>query len=248
MSTIEHRLSMTPPAQGAPGDGSAPRPVAPYRHTAVLIGVFLLLAAAGAFFQSNAPAKPAPEHHSAVTLYLSVLVAEWGLLYYVWKAGLRRTGTSLKDLVGGRWSGWRSVATDLGLGIGLWALWKVVSLGLEQIFGPDHAAGIEQFLPQRPLEIGLWVLVSFTAGITEEIVFRGYLQRQFAALTRSPWIAVVLQALVFGISHGYQGVPACLRIALFGVFFGLLALWRGSLRPGILAHAGTDIMAGIFRI
>jgi len=30
--------------------------------------------------------------------------------------------------------------------------------------------------------------------------------------------------------------------------FGLLALWRGSLRPGIIAHAGSDILSGIFRI
>jgi hypothetical protein len=30
--------------------------------------------------------------------------------------------------------------------------------------------------------------------------------------------------------------------------FGLLALWRGSLRPGMIAHSGTDILSGIFGI
>jgi hypothetical protein len=30
--------------------------------------------------------------------------------------------------------------------------------------------------------------------------------------------------------------------------FGLLAIWRGSLRPGMIAHAGSDILSGIFGI
>ena len=78
--------------------------------------------------------------------------------------------------------------------------------------------------------------------------FLGYFQRQFEVLTRSKWIALFLQAALFGISHGYQGVEACVKIAIFGALYGLLALWRGSLRPGMIAHAGSDIVSGIFGI
>jgi membrane protease YdiL (CAAX protease family) len=226
------------------------RLVAPLWHTALLVAFFLVLAAGGALFQKSATAESsAPSHaQGAATLYLSILAAEWGLLYYVWKAGLKRTGTTLRELVGGRWACWRDVGRDAALAAGLWATWKLASLGVERFMGPDHAAGIGSFLPRQPLEIGLWVLVSITAGITEEIVFRGYLQRQFTALTRSRWIGLLIQAALFGISHGYQGLAACGRIALFGAFFGGIALWRRSLRPGIIAHAGTDILAGLFRI
>jgi membrane protease YdiL (CAAX protease family) len=38
------------------------------------------------------------------------------------------------------------------------------------------------------------------------------------------------------------------KIALFGLVFGLFAIWRRSLRPGMIAHALTDIVGGIFRI
>jgi membrane protease YdiL (CAAX protease family) len=38
------------------------------------------------------------------------------------------------------------------------------------------------------------------------------------------------------------------KIACFGALFGLLAMWRGSLRPGMIAHAGGDILSGIFGI
>lgn len=114
--------------------------------------------------------------------------------------------------------------------------------------GPAHAASIQIFLPQRGIEILLWIGVSVSAGICEEIVFRGYFQRQFAVFTHSRWIALFLQAALFGISHGYQGLEACVKISILGALYGLVALWRGSLRPGMIAHAGSDILSGIFGI
>jgi CAAX protease family protein len=89
--------------------------------------------------------------------------------------------------------------------------------------------------------------LSLSAGFCEEIVFRGYFQRQIAAWTGSQTAAVILQGILFGILHGYQGVAACARIACFGVLYGLVATWRRSLRPGMTAHALTDVLSGIFR-
>jgi membrane protease YdiL (CAAX protease family) len=71
---------------------------------------------------------------------------------------------------------------------------------------------------------------------------------QFRALTRSTGVALVLQAVLFGVSHGYQGLRACVTISVYGLFFGALALMKRSLRPGMIAHAWTDIAAGLFRI
>ena len=95
------------------------------------------------------------------------------------------------------------------------------------------------------MEGALWVLLSISAGFSEELAFRGYLQRQFTALTGRTSQALLLQAAVFGIAHGYQGLQACLAIALYGALFTLLALWRKSLRPGMIAHAWTDIASGL---
>jgi uncharacterized protein len=47
----------------------------------------------------------------------------------------------------------------------------------------------------------MWLFVSVAAGIGEEIIFRGYLQKQLHAATRSLAVAVVLQGLVFGLIH-----------------------------------------------
>jgi hypothetical protein len=42
-------------------------------------------------------------------------------------------------------------------------------------------------------------------------------------------------------------MEACVKIACFGALYGLVAIWRGSLRPGMMAHAWSDILSGIFR-
>jgi len=61
-------------------------------------------------------------------------------------------------------------------------------------------------------------------------------------------LALLMQGALFGIAHGYQGVRATVAIAFYGVLFGLLAIRRGSLRPGMIAHGSTDILAGVFGI
>ena len=83
-----------------------------------------------------------------------------------------------------------------------------------------------------------------TAGFCEELVFRGYAQRQFLAHSQSPAIAVVGQGLVFGLMHAYQGWRAVVSITMLGVLFGAFAAWRKTLRPGMVAHAWHDVWAG----
>lgn len=225
-----------------------PQPVASWRHTAQLVVLFLALAAIGLVVQRQAVRSGAPQlHPNVVPLYLSLLAAEWGLFLYVWR-GTRRTGTTLRELVGGRWASPRDLLVDSGLALGAWAVFKILSAAWWHWLKPHPAASIDPLLPRRPIEVLLWIVLSVSAGICEELAFRGYFQRQFAAKTGSPWLAVGLQALLFGIAHSYQGLEATCWIAVYGALFGLLALFRKSLRPGMIAHALTDLLSGLFGI
>jgi membrane protease YdiL (CAAX protease family) len=99
--------------------------------------------------------------------------------------------------------------------------------------------------PHTYLEAGLFVLLSVFAGLFEEIIFRGYLQRQFIAVSHNAFIGILVAGAVFGLGHGYQGGRMMIVIAIFGMFFGLLAHFRKSLRPGMMAHALQDSYSGI---
>jgi len=226
------------------------RPVAPAWHTVLLIAFFLCMSLAGLIFQNSAgpQAAAAKQAPPLVPLYLSLFLGELALVFYVWKGGLRRSGTPMRELIGGRWGSATDILRDLALGAAVWGAWNLIPMAWGRMVGADHATTVEGFLPTRGVEYLSWTLLSLGAGFCEELVFRGYLMRQFSAWTRLPWLALLLQSALFGVSHGYQGVVACLKIALFGLVFGMLAMWRRSLRPGMIAHALTDIVGGIFRI
>jgi len=74
------------------------------------------------------------------------------------------------------------------------------------VLGPSHLESVGFLTPRGGAEVALWVMMSVTAGFCEELVYRGYLQRQFLALTGSAALAVLVQAVLFGIAHWYQGV------------------------------------------
>jgi uncharacterized protein len=225
------------------------KPIAPAWHTALAAAIMITLAAGGAWMQHQAGAQTSltATHPNAVPLYLSLLLMEWGLFAFVAK-GIRRQGLTVGQLIGGRWDRPWQIFGDFGVGLALWGAWKLIDWSWVSLAGPQQAASVDTLLPVGLVESTLWVAVSISAGICEELTFRGYFQRQFAWLVQSRWIAVCLQALFFGVSHGYQGIEACARIALFGLLFGLVAIWRRSLRPGMVTHAWADIASGLFGI
>ncbi len=217
-----------------------------YWHTAPFAGVLLALAVAGSVMQSHAKTHPQSfgQARQMVPLYLSLLAMEYGLFAFV-KGGIRRYGVSVREILGGDWSTARKVAIDMAIGLGLWVVWMGI-LAAWNVFLSCSAALSVYAPPRRPLDVLLWIAVSISAGIAEEFAFRGYLLRQFGALTGHRWIGLILQAVLFGVAHSYEGWRAAVHIISFGLISGLVALWRGSLRPGIVGHAWTDIMAGIF--
>jgi len=225
-----------------------PELIAPVRHTVILIAILLGIAGYGVWLQARAPSNGqlVEERGTAVPLYLSLAAAEWGLLRFVVAGGLRRTGTRFRDLLGERWKGWQDVARDVGLGLGAWALWGAIEALVLPRLGPDTARGIATMLPRDLPEIAAWVVLSLTAGFCEEAIFRGYLLTQFRAITGSTAAAILIQGVIFGISHGYQGLRNVITISVLGVLYGAFATWRRSLKPGMILHAWTDLFSGIF--
>jgi membrane protease YdiL (CAAX protease family) len=215
--------------------------IAPLWHLCVLVLVTLVLAAGGAFFQSqSAPSAEAIRQQNAlVPLYLSLIGFEWLLFLYVW-FGLRLGRRKVMELVGGRWTDWKDVARDVAIGLVFWILWREAGALVKLALGQNSAKSIASLLPEGPIELLLWLALSISAGICEEVVYRGYLQQQFSRLTRSPAAGLLAQAILFGISHGYQGWKPVVTITGYGALYGLLAHWRRNLRSCMIAHAWSD--------
>jgi len=217
------------------------RTIAPAWHTVVVLMVLLGLSLAGARSQS----LPFAGTYGRAPGYILVMVVEWVMVAFI-GYGISRRGFRLPDLIGGDWARAVAVLRDFGIAIGFLIISSVVLNGLGHLLKAVPNQAIRNALPSGPLEVVLWLLLSLTAGFCEETIFRGYFQRQFSAWTRSAAGGIVLQGIAFGAGHGYQGWKYMLVITVFGTMFGLLAKWRRSLRPGMLAHALQDGVGGLF--
>jgi membrane protease YdiL (CAAX protease family) len=184
-------------------------------------------------------------HPSRVRSYLLILLLEW-LLFALVLAGVWRNRASVRIVLGDRWSSAGQVLRDIGIAMGFW----IVAAGLLWLFGMllrihGNSAAIAAMLPHDGVELACWIALSMTAGICEEAIFRGYLQSQFIAMIRSAPAGILLSAIVFGAAHAYQGLWMAILIGLYGAMFGILAYLRGSVRPGMIAHAWQDSLNGV---
>ena len=191
-------------------------------------------------------AQPIAAHNAVLLKYALLILSEWGMAYWAW-VGVHWKGGNLRDLTGGRWTNWRSVATDVAIAIPFWVVWELTARLVHWILQRVPSATATYQPPTGFAEVTLWILLSLSAGIAEEIVFRGYMQKQFHAATGSVAAAVILQGAMFGLVHTYQGWKQTFVIAVLGVLYGALAAWRRNLRANMLAHAWSDIFEGWLR-
>jgi uncharacterized protein len=217
--------------------------VAPVWHTVVFIVVTLALTGFQAYQQPKLATVQIPRRSP---LYVVMITFELIMLGYVW-LGVRSAGKSFGEIIGGKWKTFADFAIDVAIALGFWCVVAGVLVAASLLLGPN-SAGVEALkilLPRTPTEMVLWICLSVTAGFCEEFIFRGYLQRQFLALTGKPELAVVFQALIFGAAHLYQGWRGAVTITVYGALFGALAAWRKSLRPGMMQHAAQDTFSGL---
>jgi membrane protease YdiL (CAAX protease family) len=209
--------------------------------------VFLIVVIGLAIVQGHQQPSLENAHLSSrLPLYGAMIAFELALFLYVW-LGLRLAGTQVREVIGGRGASVADVARDVGIAVLFWLIVAGVLLTLEKFLGENTTGlgAVKTLLPQGPLEIAVWIVLCTTAGFCEEFIFRGYLQRQLLALTGRVDLAIVFQAIVFGLAHMYQGFKGVITIGIYGAMFGVLAAMRKSLRPGMMQHAGQDIFSGI---
>lgn len=105
----------------------------------------------------------------------------------------------------------------------------------------------KDILPQSKDDKRIWTYVSWTAGITEEIIYRGFL---IFALTQlfpsfSIWLVLILSSLLFGLAHTYQGLLNVIKTFLFGLFFAILYIGLDSVIPLMILHFLIDYVGKI---
>lgn len=98
-------------------------------------------------------------------------------------------------------------------------------------------------LPTNASEHRWFCLVAVTAGICEELLYRGFLIVYLSAWV-GPWTCVGVAAMAFGLAHGYQGPNGMIKTTVLGVIAGAIYQSTGSLLLPIVLHVVIDLQAG----
>jgi CAAX protease family protein len=184
--------------------------------------------------------------HARIHAYIAGMSTSWGfaagiLALWVWR--------------GRSWNALRlGASTPLQLAIGfamaalyaafMFVQWRAIVARSERV--GRLARKFTAFEPLMPHTAGdRWgfAALSITAGICEELIYRGFIIWYLGVWT-GLIPAIVISSLLFGFAHFYLGIAHVWKTALVGLFFALLAVGAGSLAPAMLIHALQDLVAG----
>jgi membrane protease YdiL (CAAX protease family) len=181
--------------------------------------------------------------------YLESAVIEWALFFAVlgWWAFRGRPFPAVGLGSPSGWGFW--AAAVLALGAIVFATWQRLSLTRSRDDEVRRAVlaqleSLRPLLPHTRAEMRRFGLVSLTAGICEELLFRGLVLWYLASLI-PPAAALLVGAALFGMAHAYQGTKGVLQTGLIGL--GLVALYvvSGSLWVPMVLHAFVDVNSGL---
>lgn len=138
------------------------------------------------------------------------------------------------------------------LAVALFALIVVYSIGLLRKVqrSPETANLIIRAtrdfsfaMPHTRRDLRWFYGLSATAGITEELLYRGFLLA-YLSVFFPVWLAVLLSAVIFGVAHAYQGPKGMVQVTFLGAAFAIMYVSSGSLLLPIVAHIAVDVLNG----
>ena len=91
------------------------------------------------------------------------------------------------------------------------------------------------------------IRIALLSPVAEEIFWRGYVQSTLSRISR-PWIAIIVQALLFGLLH-FRSMASTVQMCLIGLIFGIWCHKQKTLLPIIIAHiANNSIIVALWLI
>ncbi|HUP88008.1 MAG TPA: CPBP family intramembrane glutamic endopeptidase [Longimicrobiales bacterium] len=173
-------------------------------------------------------------------VYIASSLFLWILAYCALYAGAQLKFTP-------RLMGFNSLPLQLHV---IWTLFGLLSaaalLVLFKAFGYAESEMMVDLVPTTNVQRVLFVLLAVSAGVCEEIVFRGFMIPALFSKTNSLIVAVVISSAVFGILHIHQRPAGALRAGLLGAVLAVPFVSSGSIYPAMAAHTIIDIIGGFW--
>lgn len=159
------------------------------------------------------------------------------VLMLVWVAKVERLPLASIGLVRPRWGtlGWGLVGTVALLATAM-LTFAVIAPALGWAQNMKATGNVVQ------VPLALMITTAFVAGISEEIVYRGYAIERLHFLTGRRWLAALLAGLAFWLTHMSWGGAQMIVVGFGTVIFVGLYLWKRDLPMVMVAHILADLI------
>lgn len=167
----------------------------------------------------------------------SILVLHWSTLA-VTLAMFFRAGGRLPDI------GLKLTLTNGLMCLAGLAAWAALLLWARTLWpaAREPPTGWQIVYPFTQAERWLVLCGACTAGICEEIIYRGFAIRALQGRSWLTWQAVLLAGTSFALIHGVTGILLLPVFIAVAIAFSMFYLWRGNLLPVIVLHIAWDMM------
>jgi uncharacterized protein len=191
--------------------------------------------------------KTGTNQRRKIFCYQRILAVEWIASLFAW---ILLRSQLFVIWPSGRQTAAHKVGTSFVLGlVGAWIVMTGVQMFLTHCNAKVREKTLQALkrmafiLPITSEERAWFVAVSVTAGICEEILYRGFLTRYLADVPWhwNLWLAIAISSLIFGAAHTYQGVSGVIGTAVIGAIMAVVFLVAGSLWIPIVLHAAFDL-------
>ena len=214
---------------------------------AILVAVVYPLIGLRRFRRIEHLPEPLPSR-TRLRIYWSLIVSQWTLvvLTVLLFAGAGRSLADVGQSFGPRPGQTIAIALAMLAAFALLSLFTTRQLRTAKLSDlPHRMRRAGKILPHTGEERAWFVAVALTAGVCEEILYRGFLPWFVDAHLGVAGPGYVVAAIVFGLGHAYQGKDGMIVTGVMGLFFGSVAYFVRSLVPGQLLHVAIDLVNGI---
>lgn len=194
------------------------------------------------------PGAPQAEPQLGSALVASTVISSAVVGMFIAWLWLRREGRVKEAFRLEMPESWPSTLAWAVLGLG--GTIVIFTLGAQLVeavgLGTPDPSFVLELVTESPQMFLLWIVgvAWFAAGFGEEMLYRGFLMdrlERLSGLRGRPWAVLVVQALLFGLPHAYQGLGGMAVTAMVGLWLGWIRnRCGGNLWAAIIAHALVD--------
>ena len=177
-----------------------------------------------------------------IPFWSGIIILQW-ISFFVVKAFLKQENKTLKD-IGYGLNRKKTVILIISYLAFALAIFGFTEMSLNYVsIDQDKLAQLSNFYPKTSEHRLFFIIIVFTTGFCEEIIYRGFAITKLSDLKMNKWIAIIPAGLSFVLIHGAFAFDQFLYYFILALVFGAIFVLRKRLELNIILRLVFNLSA-----